>query len=64
MKKKLIEKYCHPAEANQSRKLLSTIKQGPTESMYKYVERFTALEQSYSLFGLQEKMIVITSYMG
>ncbi|CAM8991172.1 unnamed protein product [Rhodiola kirilowii] len=42
----------------QVRRQLQELKQGPNETMYEYVEKFNALEQSYCNIGLPEKLLV------
>ncbi|CAM8947598.1 unnamed protein product [Rhodiola kirilowii] len=42
----------------QVRKQLQDLRQGPNETMYEYVEKFHALEQSCCNLGLPEKLIV------
>ena len=58
MQRKFLDKYYPPAKAAQLRRELQTIRQGPNEAIYEYLERFNALEQSCSHLGLSEKQLV------
>ncbi|CAM8996894.1 unnamed protein product [Rhodiola kirilowii] len=42
----------------QVRRQLQELKQGPNETMYEYVEKFTTLEKSCCNLGLPEKLLV------
>ncbi|CAM8951364.1 unnamed protein product [Rhodiola kirilowii] len=42
----------------QVRRQLQELRQGPNETMYEYVEKFNALEQSCCNLGLPEKLLV------
>ncbi|CAM8886864.1 unnamed protein product [Rhodiola kirilowii] len=42
----------------QVRRQLQDIRQGPNETMYDYLEKFTCLERSWCTLGLPEKLII------
>ncbi|CAM8972291.1 unnamed protein product [Rhodiola kirilowii] len=58
MQKKFLNKYYPVGRAMQVRRQLQELRQGPNETMYEYVEKFNALEQSCCNLGLPEKLIV------
>ncbi|CAM9000903.1 unnamed protein product [Rhodiola kirilowii] len=58
MQKKFLDKYYPAGRAMQVRRQLQDLRQGPNETMYEYVEKFNALEQSCCNLGLPEKLIV------
>ncbi|CAM8901314.1 unnamed protein product [Rhodiola kirilowii] len=58
MQKKFLDKYYPAGRAMQVRKQLQDLRQGPNETMYEYVEKFSALEQSCCNLGLPEKLII------
>ncbi|CAM8999885.1 unnamed protein product [Rhodiola kirilowii] len=58
MMKKFLNKYYPAGKAMQVCRQLQDLRQGPNETMYDYLEKFNALEQSYCNIGLPEKLIV------
>ncbi|CAM8990434.1 unnamed protein product [Rhodiola kirilowii] len=58
MQRQFLTKYYPAGRAMQVRRQLQELKQGPNETMYEYVEKFTALEKSCCNLGLPEKLIV------
>ncbi|CAM8907951.1 unnamed protein product [Rhodiola kirilowii] len=58
MQRQFLTKYYRAGRAMQVRRQLQELKQGPNETMYEYVEKFTALEKSCCNLGLPEKLIV------
>ncbi|CAM8902489.1 unnamed protein product [Rhodiola kirilowii] len=58
MQKKFLNKYYPAGRAMQVRRQLQELRQGPNETMYEYVEKFNALEQSCCNLELPEKLIV------
>ncbi|CAM8978293.1 unnamed protein product [Rhodiola kirilowii] len=58
MQKKFLDKYYPAAKARQVRRQLQDMRQGPNESIYDYLEKFNALEQSSCNLGVPEKMII------
>lgn len=58
MQEPFVEKFYLPGKADQVRRELFFIKQGPSESTYDYLERFNFLKQSCCNLGIPEKMLV------
>ncbi|CAM8920040.1 unnamed protein product [Rhodiola kirilowii] len=58
MQKKFLAKFYPAAKAMQVRKQLQDIRHGPNESMYDYMEKFNALEQSCCNLRVPEKLII------
>ncbi|CAM8877380.1 unnamed protein product [Rhodiola kirilowii] len=58
MQKIFLAKYYPAAKAMQVRKQLQDIWKGPNESMYDYLDKFKALEQSCCNLGVPEKLII------
>ncbi|CAM8979322.1 unnamed protein product [Rhodiola kirilowii] len=58
MQRKFLNKYYPVGRAMQVRRQLQDLRQGPNETMYAYVEKFNALEQSCCNLELPEKLIV------
>ncbi|CAM8911371.1 unnamed protein product [Rhodiola kirilowii] len=58
MQKKFLDKYYPAGRAMQVRRQLQDIRQGPNETMYDYLKKFTRLEQSCCTLGLPEKLII------
>ncbi|CAM8956888.1 unnamed protein product [Rhodiola kirilowii] len=58
MQQKFLDKYYPAGRAMQVRRQLQDIRQGPNETMYDYLEKFTRLERSCCTLGLPEKLII------
>ncbi|CAM8886620.1 unnamed protein product [Rhodiola kirilowii] len=58
MQKKFLDKYYPAAKARQVCRQLQDMRQGPNESMYDYLEKFNALEQSCYNLGVPQKLII------
>ncbi|CAM8934712.1 unnamed protein product [Rhodiola kirilowii] len=58
MQRKFLNKYYPASRAMQVRGQLQELRQGPNETMYEYMEKFNALEQSCCNLGLPEKLLV------
>ncbi|CAM8978194.1 unnamed protein product [Rhodiola kirilowii] len=58
MQKKFLAKYYPATNVMQVHKQLQVIRQGPNESMYDYLEKFNAQEQSCCNLGVPEKLII------
>ncbi|CAM8985891.1 unnamed protein product [Rhodiola kirilowii] len=58
MQKRFLNKYYLVGRAMQVHRQLQDLRQGPNETMYEYVEKFQALEQSCCNLRLPEKLIV------
>ncbi|CAM8917918.1 unnamed protein product [Rhodiola kirilowii] len=58
MQRKFMDKYYPATRAMQVRRQLQDIKQGPSETMYDYLEKFNHLERSCCTLGLPEKIII------
>ncbi|CAM8943724.1 unnamed protein product [Rhodiola kirilowii] len=58
MQRQFLTKYYPAGRAMQVQRQLQELRQGPNETMYEYVEKFTALEKSCCNLGLPEKLLV------
>ncbi|CAM8928949.1 unnamed protein product [Rhodiola kirilowii] len=58
MQKRFLNKYYPSGRAMQVRRQFQDLRQGPNETMYEYVEKFQALEQSCGNLELPKKLIV------
>ncbi|CAM8999431.1 unnamed protein product [Rhodiola kirilowii] len=58
MQRQFVSKYYPAGRAMQVRRQLQELKQGPSENMYEYVEKFNALEKSCCNLELPEKLVV------
>ncbi|CAM8974829.1 unnamed protein product [Rhodiola kirilowii] len=58
MQRRFLNKYYPAGRAMQVRRQLQNLRQGPNETIYEYVEKFNALEQSCCNLRLPEKLIV------
>ncbi|CAM8934741.1 unnamed protein product [Rhodiola kirilowii] len=58
MQKKFLAKYYPATKVMQVHRQLQDLRRGHNESMYDYLEKFNALEQSCCKLGLPEKLVI------